>query len=374
MKYVKEKWMRVRLLVAVALIALAGCAGYGQVPLNPRASYVDVTARRAELKTASARVQEAVKNLGSCSAQAAVEAPVGPIKIPMHYLNGSHGPVNPAEHEATIPYALFEKRVTAGMNRFLALGDLVEARCAQDQIDRWAQAGALLDYDASEQRQSWFQVEWTLSSVALSESVLVNDTWLDKQELGRDLEWMNKVAHRMIGFPAATTQRNNHYYWRGLGALATGILTGDRKLAGYGVAAYKDAVNEIDERGAFPQEMARSERSIHYQAFALQPLVTIAELAERQGVPLYAYKSKSGKTIADAIEFLGKAVADPSVVKPYTQDPQMTDFDGADFFATMEFYAHRFGERKLPAAIAAGLTKPAYATRLGGSTTVIAGW
>ncbi|MDR3723169.1 MAG: alginate lyase family protein [Terracidiphilus sp.] len=365
--------MQVRLQVAVALMALAGCTAYGQVAFNPRASYVDVTARRAELKTASARVKEAVKALGSCSAQPAVAAPIGPVKIPMHYLYGSHGPVNPAEHEATMPYALFEKRVTAGMNRFLALGDLVEARCAQDQIDVWAQAGALLDYDAGEQRQSWFQVEWTLGSVALSESVLVNDTWLDKQEVTRDLEWMNKVAHRMIGFPAATTMHNNHYYWRGLGALATGIVTGDRQLAGYGVTAYKDAVNEIDERGAFPQEMARSERSIHYQSFALQPLLAIAELAERQGMPLFEFKSKSGRTIADAIEFLGKAVADPSAVKPYTQDAQLVDSDATDFFASMEFYAHRFGERKLPAAIAAGLEKPAYATRLGGSTTVIAG-
>ncbi|MDR3792337.1 MAG: alginate lyase family protein [Terracidiphilus sp.] len=373
MKYVKEKRMRVRLQVLVTLIALGGCTAFGQGALNPRASYVDVTMRRAELKTASARVQEAVKALGSCSVLAPVEAPVGPIKIPMHYLHGGHGPTNPAEHAATVPYALFEKRVTTGMNRFLALGDLVEARCAQDQIDVWARAGALLDYDASEQRQSWYQVEWTLGAVAISESVLVNDTWLDKQEVARDLEWMNKVAHRMTEFQAATTQRNNHYYWRGLGALATGTITGDRKLFDYGVQAFKDAVNEIDERGAFPQEMARSERSIHYQAFALQPLLPIAELAERQGVPLYAYKSKSGKTIADAIEFLGKAVADPGAVKPYTQDEQLVDSDAPDFFAAIEFYTHRFPERKLPAAIAEGLKKPTYATRLGGSTTAIAG-
>jgi hypothetical protein len=370
--------MRKQLLAVCTMVALAGCAAVSQdapkAGLNPRASYVDIAARRAELKSArSERVLDAVRQLDACSPQAVVEAPAGPMRIPMHYLHGGHGPTNPAEHEATRPYQLFEKRVTAGMNRFLAAGDLVEARCAQDQIDLWARSGALLDYDADENAQSWYQVEWTLSSIATSESVLVNDTWLDKAEVGRDLQWMNKVAHRMTEFPAAATHHNNHHYWRGLAAIATGVLTSDAKLFNFGVQAYKDAVNEIDERGAFPKEMARSERSIHYQSFALQPLVPIAEFAERQGVPLFAYKSASGRSIADAIDFLGSAVADPSIVKAYTPDEQMVDADATDFFAAIEFYAHRFPERKLPPAIPAALQKPTFATRLGGSTTVIAG-
>ena len=369
--------MRRHLVAVAAMLALVSCSwgwsASAQAALNPRASYVDVSERRAELAGASERVRLAVKQLDTCSAQAVVDAPTGPMRIPRHYLNGSHGPTNPAEHAATVAYSRFENRVTAGMNRYLATGDLVEARCAQDQIDLWARAATLLDYDAEQNSQSWYQVEWTLSSVATSESVLVNDTWLDRPELERDLSWMNKVAHHMIGFPAAATHHNNHHSWRGLGATATGVVTGDRKLFDFGVAAYKDAVNEIDQRGAFPQEMQRSERSIHYQSFALQPLLTIAELAERQGVHLYAYKSASGRTIADAIDFLGRAVADPSVVKPYTADEQMVDADATDFFASLEFYTHRFPERKLPTPMVEALKSPVFATRLGGSTTVIAG-
>jgi hypothetical protein len=132
-------------------------------------------------------------------------------------------------------------------------------------------------------------------------------------------------------------------------------------------------VNELDQRGAFPKEMARSERSIHYQSFALQPLIPIAEFAERQHVPLYSYASPTGHTIADAIDFLGKAVADPSIVKAYTPEEQMVDADAPDFFAAVEFFAHRYPERKLPASIADALKQPTFATRLGGSTTEIAG-
>jgi len=62
------------------------------------------------------------------------------------------------------------------------------------------------------------------------------------------------------------------------------------------VQAYKDGVDEIDQRGAFPKEMARADRAIHYQSFALQALVTLAGFAERQGVPLYrANRSEAGR-------------------------------------------------------------------------------
>jgi poly(beta-D-mannuronate) lyase len=344
------------------------------VALNPRASYIDVAARRAELKqTKSVRVRAALAQMGTCSALPVVDAPQGPMRIPMHYLHGGHGPINPAEHAATVPYLRFEKRVTAGMNQFLATGNHAEAACAQDQIDRWAQAHALMDYDAVANAQSWYQVEWTLSAIATSESVLLNDANLEPAETARDIKWMNQVAHRMIGFPVEVMHHNNHHYWRGLAAIATGVISSDQALFDFGVQAYKDGVNEIDQRGAFPREMARSERSIHYQSFALQPLIPIAEFAERQHVPLYSYTSPTGHTIADAIDFLGKAVGDPSIVKVYTPDEQMVDSDEPDFFAAMEFYVHRFPNRKLPASIVEALKKPTYASRLGGSTTVLAG-
>lgn len=367
-----------KLMQVICLVAVAGAVcvlGQTKKPvLNPQASYMDVAARRSELKeTKSERVRAAVAQLATCSAQTPVDAATGPIRIPMHYLHGGHGPTNPAEHEYTRPYGLLERRVTAGMNQYLAKGDHAEAQCAQDQIDTWAKGNTLMDYDAVENGQSWYQVEWTLSSLAISESVLLSDAKLDKAETARDVAWMNKVAHHLIGFPAAATHHNNHHYWRGLAAIATGVISSDQELFDFGVQAYKDGVDELDQRGAFPKEMARSERAIHYQSFGLQPLVPIAEFAERQHVPLYSYKGVTGHTIADAIDFLGKAVADPSIVKVYTPEEQMVDADAPDFFAAVEFYAHRYPEAKLPGAIAEALKKPTFATRLGGNTTVIAG-
>ena len=206
--------------VCLALVmALPGClfSQAKNVVLNPRASYVDVAARRAELKhTKSERIHAALAQMGTCSAQAVVDPPAGPMRIPMHYLHGGHGPINPAEHLQTAVYESFEKRVTAGMNQFLATANHAAAQCAQEQIDKWAQANTLMEYDAVDNPQSWYQTEWTLSSIATSESMLLNDAKLDTAETARDVAWMNKVAHRMAGFPVEATHHNNHHYWRGL--------------------------------------------------------------------------------------------------------------------------------------------------------------
>jgi hypothetical protein len=370
--------MRRAILGLCLLVVTAGPAdvsgGTKKMALDPRASLIDVAARRNELQhTQSARVLNALAQLEKCSKLAPVAAPVGPMVIPRHYLNGSHGPTNPAEFEATRVYSQFAKRVTEGMNEFLATGDHAEAACAQAQIDQWAQAKALLDYDAQEDSQSWYQVEWTLSTIAISESVLLNDGALDGAVTARDVAWMNKVAHHMLAFSKTAQEKNNHHYWKGLAAVATGVISEDEGLFGFGVQAYFDGVNEIDKRGALPLEMARHELAIHYQSFAVEPLILIAEFAETQHIPLSSYKSPSGHTIGDAIDFLGEAVADPSIVKAYTPETQESSPTGPEFFASLEFYQHRFPDRKLPAAIEDALKQPTFATRVGGSTTVLAG-
>lgn len=370
--------MRNTILVLCLLALATGPDGVAGAPkkmtIDTHASLIDVAARRQELQqTRSPRVLAALAKLEKCGKLAPVEAPVGLMDIPHHYLSGSHGPTNPAEREATRVYSQFEKRVTMGMNEYLATSDHAEAACAQAQIDQWAQANALLNYDAQANSQSWYQVEWTLSAIAISESVLLNDPSLDATMTARDVAWMNKVAHHLIGFPKTAKEKNNHHYWKGLATIATGVVSADEDLFGFGVQAYFDGVNEIDQRGALPLEMARHELAIHYQAFAVEPLIEIAEFAERQHVPLSSYRSPSGKTIADAIDFLGAAVADPSIVKAYTSETQESSPTGPEFFASIEFYKHRFPNRPLPAAIQEGLTQPTIATRLGGSTTVLAG-
>ena len=365
--------MKTRSLAALLLASLVPvCADAAHVK-DPKASYIDVNARRVELKkTKNPRIREAIAALPSCVKLPVVSAPVGRMKIPWHYINGSHGAVNPKELEATRVYLSFEKRVTAGMNQWLAHGSEAEAKCAVDQMDDWAKAGALIDYDPRESSQSWYQAGWTLGSIAITESVLVNDKKIDAATHARLIAWMNKAAHKLIDFDKKSKQRNNLHYWRGLTATAVGVISSDDDLFTYGVNTFKEAVDEIDQRGALPQEMKRNERAIHYQSFALQPLIPIASFAERQDVYLYNYSSLNGRTLYDAVIFLGDAMENPAVVKPYIADKQMTDFDAPDFLAAIELALRHYDVGRLSKAMQQGLQKPTYATRIGGSMTVIA--
>jgi poly(beta-D-mannuronate) lyase len=366
-----SKWSSSWCMIVVSLLA---CAAHAESVSNPRASYIDVQQRHSQLAhNKDPRIAQAIASLSFCTKLPVVAPPTGRMIIPPHYISGGHGPVNPAEAEVTHVYSSFERRVTAGMNQWLVTSSKEEAQCAQQQIDTWAKADTLLDYDPKQSTQAWFQVEWTLSAIAISESVLVNESSLDPVQVKRDIQWMNKVAHRTVDFDKAGKQTNNHHYWRGLAAVATGVISSDDDLFNWGIGVYKQAIGELDERGAFPQEMARHERAIHYQAFALQPLVPLAEFAERQNVPLYQYRSPTGHTLFDAVNFFGAALKNPEIVKPYTPDTQLLD-DGPDLFAFAEFYSHHIDPAQIPASILKGLERPSFATRIGGSTTVIDGY
>jgi hypothetical protein len=367
--------MRIQFLsLCTAAVLATVCAASAEQIANPKASYIDVKGRHSELAhTKDPRTRQAIASLDFCSKLPAVPPPSGRMIIPPHYLSGGHGPVNPAEAPVTRVYNGFEHRVTAGMNQWLVTGSKQEAQCAQQQIDAWAQAGALMDYDPKESSQAWYQVEWTLSSIAISESVLGNETSLNPNEIRRDIQWMNKVAHRTVEFDKIGTQTNNHHYWRGLAAVATGVISSDQGLFTWGIGVYKQGIDELDQRGSFPKEMARHERAIHYQSFALQPLVPLAAFAERQGIPLFKYRSPSGHTITDAVDFLGSALADPGILKAYTPDTQMIDNPGQDFFSFAELYAV-YSNAQLPPAILKGLEQPTFAPRIGGSTTAVGGY
>jgi poly(beta-D-mannuronate) lyase len=362
--------MRYQGIFAIALTCVLYASG--QHVADPHASVVSVAARQMNLKaTSDPLLLAAIHGLHSCVDTPLVVAPVGPMNIPHHYLSGSNGPTNPAEAAATRVYAMFESRITAGMNQYLATGSHAESACALAQLDAWAQARALLNYDRQDSPQAWYQVEWTLSSAGITDSVLVNDATLDPAEQKRVTEWLDEAARKDISFEKPGDTNNNHHYWRALAATAIGITASDNKLYRFGIQTYANAIGEIDSNGAFPKEIARHENATHYQGFALEPLVLIGELVTRQGIPLYAYKA-NGHTLRDAIVFFGRAVDDPSLIKPYTGDSQTSKFGSGDF-ANFAFYTARFGIDGLPPAIVNAVKHPTTATRLGGCTTLLAG-
>jgi poly(beta-D-mannuronate) lyase len=339
---------------------------------DPTASFINVTTRRAELAHATTpRVVEALSWKSGCVNSERPAPPIGRMIIPHHYLSGSYGPINPQENIATAPYRKLQAAVTDGASRYVATGDPAEAVCVANLLTQWAAANALLDYSYTESSQAWYQVEWTLSSISLAWSVVETDSAIPATQRAAILNWMHKVTEYMFDqdpHPDDHARENNHAYWRALCATSVGILTSDEKLYRRGVAQYVRAIGQMNSDGSLPLEMARHENALHYQSFALAPLVMIAELASRQGIDLYSLRV-NGHTISDAVEYLVRASADLSLVKKYAFEPQTFSlFSSKKPPAWTEFWAARHPGKPWADIVTAPLVDSA----IGGDATIYA--
>jgi poly(beta-D-mannuronate) lyase len=186
---------------------------------------------------------------------------------------------------------------------------------------------------------------------------------------------MRKVTETMFDqdpHPGDSAHENNHAYWRALCATSVGILASDDKLYRRGLAQYVRAIGQINPDGSFPLEMARHENAIHYQSFALAPLVMIAELARRQGIDLYSLRV-NGHTIADAVDFLVRASANPGLVKKYASEPQTFSlFSDEKPAAWTEFWAARHPGKPPGKSWTDILTAPLVDDMIAGNATLYA--
>jgi poly(beta-D-mannuronate) lyase len=340
--------------------------------VNPTASFLDVAARRAELASATnPRVLLALKDKHGCTNSEQPDPPAGRMVIPHHYLTGSNGPVNPEEAKATDPYRRLQYAVTDGASRYVATGDHAEAACVASLLARWAASKALLDYTYRESSQAWYQVEWTLGSISLAYSIVQSDPAVSADRRSRILRWMHDVSDHMFDqdpHPDEPARENNHAYWRALCAASVGILTNDAGLYRRALKQYERAIGQMNSDGSLPLEMTRHENALHYQSFALAPLVMIAELAARQGTDLYSVRVNN-RTIADAVDFLVRASANPGLMKQYASEPQSFSlFSGERPPAWLEFWAARHPGKPWDSL----LTQPLSDSNLGGNVTLYA--
>lgn len=361
------------LLTLGASLCLAEKNPYAKATVtSPDASFFQVDDRFLELAHATTpRVLEALSWKSGCVDSDQPAPPTGRMIIPHHYLSGSNGPINPKENVATTPYRQLNDAVSRGASRYVVTGNPAEAHCVANLLARWAAANALLDYSFQESSQAWYQVEWTLSSISLSWSVVQADANIPAAQRAAILAWMHKVTEYMFDqdpHPGDDAHENNHAYWRALCATSVGILTSDDKLYRRGLSQYFRAIGQINPDGSLPLEMTRHENALHYQSFALAPLVMIAELAWRQGIDLYSLRA-NGHTISDAVDFLARASADPSLVKKYTSEPQTFSlFSSEKPPAWTEFWAARHPGKPWTDI----LTSPVVDSTIGGNTTIYA--
>jgi len=180
--------------------------------------------------------------------------------------------------------------------------DQGQSACAVAWLEGWAAGGAMLgEMVHVNNDQSDYMRQWELDGAAIVYLKVKAAASPDQQ--ARIEPWLAEIARRNLDYWGNPKRhRNNHYYWTGVGVLATGAAIGDKALIEQGKAIYRKGLGDIEEDGTLPMEMARGEKALHYHNYALAPLVMMAEIGTRlTGEDWYGWRDRRIDLLAERV-------------------------------------------------------------------------
>lgn len=151
-----------------------------------------------------------------------------------------------------------------------------------------------------------------------------NKAVFSSQERSLVEDW---IASRIDAIAATPWMRevdlDNKKYLFGSLQMAFGIAVGDEERFNYGVDVYRRAISGMRDDGSLKRDSERWGSAIHYSNAAITSLVTIAQMAHKQGVDLYSF-TENNRSLDLAIGFLLDATENPSVIYKYAKQGSHT--------------------------------------------------
>lgn len=336
---------------------------------DPLAGYFDLAERRAIMRTTTnpvlVKLRERLQRGPNCDEVRAIPIQDQRITLPSFYGD------NAAWRLAVAPFRDFEDAVSGLAAANLVAGDRRYADCLITLLMDWARRNGLAKFNYSgQEKQGWFQVESTLFAIGHALAAIRPDVQHREKELRFIDAWLLRIAGSHFSIPGEPdgTCCNNHYYRRALYATIIGVIIADDDLFRSGIGAVYSALSEATPEGALPLEMARGDLAAHYQNYAVMYLAMIAEIAERQGIPLWSLQI-DGKTLHTLVVLNNRIIADPDFVTRYsgTREVSLRYRKDKQYFAWFEMYLARFRNAEMEAWIAD--RRPLYNRSLGGHMT-----
>ena len=219
----------------------------------------------------------------------AVPPPVRDLAPPRYYTDTIGSEVDAdlqrRHAEAVAPLKAFLGDVTSMTDRAIRQKDLADTACALAWITIWAEGEAWLGRMGSQQAE--YQRKWDLAGAALTYLKLRPHATAAQHAIISP--WLVRIAEQARAFQLAPgRKRNNHRYWLGLALAATALATDTPGFWDDARQIVADALADIRADGTLPLELERGQRALHYHAFAVTPLVVLADLAARRGEDWYA--------------------------------------------------------------------------------------
>jgi poly(beta-D-mannuronate) lyase len=264
-------------------------------------------------------------------------------------------------HDLSKPFEDFASQVAKQSDRYLDKGEAEAAACTIAWLDRWAQDGAMLGTMVKVNNdQSEYVRKWTNAAAAIAWNKVRGQAGSAERE--RIDAWLKAVSKATLAYwsshPKST--RNNHYYWTGVGVMATAVATNDADLLAEARHIYDAGLADIREDGTLQAEMKRGIRALHYHNFSAMPLVMIAEMARKLNQDWFALRearldklmARVASGLRDAAWFDKESGASPQIIPPSrdrvwvllyrAHAPQGERFDGL-FSASEASYARDLG-------------------------------
>ncbi len=301
---------------------VAVSAAYATVAKAARWALIVVMAMTADLG-----VSLAVGLAGDAAAATACPPPPPPIRdiaLPRFYGDKAGSVVDAklaAAHKAAVaPLTVFLRQVTQDADkswRRTKLDAQIEVGvCALHWIETWAKGDAWLG--TMETKQAEYQRKWDLAGVALAYIKLRR--FAEPAQRAIIEPWLMRFADTARAFfDDRDRKRNNHWYWLGLAVGAVAIATDAPKYWDMARGIMQDAAQDIALDGTLLAEVERKGRALHYHAFAVTPLVLLAELAASRGEDWYDFGHSALHRLA-AITIAG--LANPALFEKLTDTEQ----------------------------------------------------
>jgi poly(beta-D-mannuronate) lyase len=281
-------------------------------------------------------------------------APISDLDIPRFYGDAKGSVIDPkqkAMHDAAVqPLSDFLQEVTSNADKSLRRTKFAErrelAQCTLVWLTTWARGDAWLGRMA--QAQSEYQRKWDLAGAALAYVKVKSHATPEQRQVIEP--WLLRFADAALGFfDDRRHMRNNHWYWLGMAVGATALATESDKHWTIARGIMKDAANDIAADGTLAREIARGGRAIHYHAFAVMPLIVLAELARAKGEDWYTL---NGGALHRLVDVTIAGFDDPTFFDQRAGVSQQRPLDKSAGAGWLQLYqlqfAQRLGGRRLP--------------------------
>ena len=192
-------------------------------------------------------------------------------------------------------------------------------RCADEWLAAWAVGEAWLGQMAT--RQSEYRRKWDFAGLAIA--YLKVKPHVTPEQRASIEPWLDRIATAARAFfdHRPRRQRNNHWYWLGLGLAATGLATGNERHWEEARRIMADAAYDIRADGVLPLELARGPRALHYHAFSATPLVMLAEMGAARGEDWYGFGDGA---LHRLVELTVAGLRNPSLFDRLAEQPQQS--------------------------------------------------